>query len=114
MTEVLSRDDFLSAVAFDANGLVPAIARDAESGDVLMLAWMNRESLMTTLATGNVTYWSRARQELWTKGKTSGHTQKLIDIAIDCDGDALLLTVSQIGPACHTGNVSCFYRRLVG
>ncbi|HEY8948887.1 MAG TPA: phosphoribosyl-AMP cyclohydrolase [Rhizomicrobium sp.] len=112
MSEKITRTDFLKAVAFNADGLVPAIAQDAKSGAVLMLAWMNREALEKTLATGAVTYWSRSRQSLWTKGESSGHTQKLVEAYIDCDGDALLLKVDQTGPACHTGEPVCFYRKL--
>jgi len=112
MSETISRADFLKTVAFNADGLVPAIAQDAKSGAVLMLAWMNREALEKTLATGAVTYWSRSRQSLWTKGETSGHTQKLVEAYVDCDGDALLLKVDQTGPACHTGEAVCFYRKL--
>jgi phosphoribosyl-AMP cyclohydrolase len=112
MTETISRADFLKTVAFNADGLVPAIAQDAKSGIVLMLAWMNRESLEKTLATGAVTYWSRSRGALWTKGETSGNVQKLVEAYVDCDGDALLLKVDQTGPACHTGEPVCFYRKL--
>jgi phosphoribosyl-AMP cyclohydrolase len=112
MSETLSRADFLKTVAFNADGLVPAIAQDAKSGAVLMLAWMNREALEKTLAAGAVTYWSRSRKALWTKGETSGHTQKLVEAYVDCDGDALLLKVDQTGPACHTGETVCFYRKL--
>ena len=112
MSETISRDDFLKTVAFNADGLVPAIAQDAKSGAVLMLAWMNREALEKTLATGAVTYWSRSRRSLWAKGETSGHTQKLVEAYVDCDGDALLLKVDQTGPACHTGEAVCFYRKL--
>src|SRR5690242_3937844 len=108
MSETISRAEFLKTVAFNADGLVPAIAQDATTGAVLMLAWMNRESLEMTLTTGAVTYWSRSRNALWTKGETSGHTQKLAAAYIDCDGDALLLKVNQTGPACHTGNTVCF------
>lgn len=93
---------------WDARGLVPAIAQTA-AGDVLMLAWMNAASLAETLATGQVTYWSRSRGELWRKGATSGHVQRLIDLRIDCDRDALLLIVEQTGPACHTNRPSCFF-----
>lgn len=103
---------FLAAVTFDSQGLVPAIAQDARSGQVLMLAWMNAEALKLTLETGAVTYWSRSRVELWRKGATSGHTQTLEAIALDCDGDAILLQVRQTGPACHTGAVSCFFKTL--
>ena len=112
MTDTISRDVFLKTVAFNADGLVPAIAQDAKSGAVLMLAWMNCEALEKTLATGDVTYWSRSRKELWTKGATSGHTQKLIEAYIDCDGDALVFKVDQTGPTCHTSNAVCFYRKL--
>ncbi|HSM96674.1 MAG TPA: phosphoribosyl-AMP cyclohydrolase [Rhizomicrobium sp.] len=112
MSETISRADFMKTVAFNADGLVPAIAQDAKSGAVLMLAWMNREALEKTLASGAVTYWSRSRKSLWTKGETSGHTQKLVEAYIDCDGDALLLKVDQTGPACHTGEPVCFYRKL--
>lgn len=102
----------IEAVAFNADGLVPAIAQDVESGDVLMMAWMNRRALADTLTTGEVTYWSRSRGALWRKGETSGNTQKLVAISLDCDGDTLLLTVDQSGPACHTGRRSCFFNRL--
>ncbi len=103
-------DTVLNAVTFDAAGLVPAIAQDAESGQVLMLAWMNRASLRETLETGRVTYWSRSRSALWRKGETSGHVQLLRALRLDCDGDTLLLAVQQTGPACHTNRRSCFYR----
>jgi phosphoribosyl-AMP cyclohydrolase len=89
--------------------LIPAIAQDATSGEVLMLAYMNTESLAQTLATGQATYWSRSRNELWVKGATSGHTQEVISISLDCDGDSLLLKVNQVGAACHTGDKSCFH-----
>jgi phosphoribosyl-AMP cyclohydrolase len=112
MSETISQSDFLKAVAFNGDGLVPAIAQEAKSGAVLMLAWMNREALEKTLASGAVTYWSRSRQSLWTKGETSGHTQRLVEAYVDCDGDALLLKVDQTGPACHTGEAVCFYRKL--
>lgn len=99
---------------WNADGLVTAIAQDASTGEVLMLAWMNREALEMTLESGRVTYWSRSRSELWTKGETSGHVQKLVELRVDCDGDALLLRIEQTGAACHTGNRSCFYRILDG
>ncbi len=98
-----------ATLRYDARGLIPAIAQDAGSGEVLMLAWMNAESLARTLATGRVTYWSRSRQEFWEKGATSGHVQELVELRIDCDRDCLLLLVRQTGPACHTGRRSCFY-----
>ncbi|WP_373356744.1 phosphoribosyl-AMP cyclohydrolase [Pseudoroseicyclus sp. CXY001] len=91
-------------------GLIPAIAQDAASGEVLMMAWMNAEAVARTLETGRVTYWSRSRAEFWEKGATSGHTQRLVELRFDCDEDCLLLTVEQQGPACHTGRRSCFYR----
>lgn len=109
--ETLSTDAFLAAVQFDANGLVPAIAQDAASGAVLMMAWMNRQTLARTLETGQVTYWSRSRQAVWRKGETSGHTQRLLEAWVDCDGDTLLLKVEQTGPACHTGAPTCFFRQ---
>jgi len=90
---------------------VPAVAQDAQSGAVLMMAWMTRESLRRTLSGGDVVYWSRSRQKLWRKGETSGHTQRLVEAYVDCDGDTLLLKVDQKGPACHTGAPSCFFRK---
>lgn len=92
----------------NAAGLVPAIAQDASSGRVLMMAWMNDEALALTLSTHRATYWSRSRQELWVKGETSGHTQHVRQVSIDCDGDTLLLSVEQVGGACHTGAATCF------
>ena len=102
-----------STLNFNEAGLVPAIAQDAATGEVLMMAWMNPESLQLSVAEGRAVYWSRSRQALWRKGESSGHVQTLHDIALDCDGDALLLQVEQIGDiACHTGRQSCFYRGL--
>ncbi|MBK1670714.1 phosphoribosyl-AMP cyclohydrolase [Rhodovibrio sodomensis] len=101
---------FADAVAFDDRGLVPAIAQQHDTGEVLMLAWMNRDAVIATLTGGRVTYWSRSRQAMWRKGDTSGHVQDLVDARIDCDGDTLLLRIRQTGPACHTGAHSCFYR----
>lgn len=98
---------------FDSSGLIPAIAQDAKSHEILMLAYMNRESLEKTLETGQAWYYSRSRQKLWHKGETSGNVQKIKEILYDCDGDALLLKIEQIGGiACHTGNRSCFFRKL--
>ena len=97
-----------ASLRFNAQGLIPAIAQD-RSGEILMMAWMNAESLGVTLETGEVTYWSRSRGELWRKGATSGHLQRLIELRIDCDRDCLLLIVEQTGPACHTNRRSCFY-----
>lgn len=96
---------------WNTDGLIPAIAQDATSGEVLMLAWMNAESLALTLQEKRAVYWSRSRQALWRKGDTSGHTQTLVDIRLDCDGDTLLLKVNQIGGACHTGRATCFFYR---
>mgnify|MGYP001241875470 FL=1 len=100
----------LAAIRFDANGLVPAIAQQHGSGEVLMMAWMNRDSVAETLRTGRVCYWSRSRGALWRKGETSGQEQRLVELRIDCDGDTLLLDVEQAGVACHTGRRSCFFR----
>lgn len=102
----------VEALLKDDVDLIPAIAQDIVTGEVLMLAYMNRESLAITLDTGRATYWSRSRNELWEKGATSGHTQKVISIALDCDGDALLLKVEQVGAACHTGDRTCFHTEL--
>ena len=96
----------------DGEDLIPAIAQDAATGEVLMLAYMNAESLAQTLATGKAAYWSRSRNELWVKGATSGHTQEVVSISLDCDGDALLLRVKQVGAACHTGHKTCFHNKL--
>ncbi len=102
-----------ASLKFDDSGLLPAIAQDAETGEVLMLAWMNAEAVARTLTTGRVTYWSRSRSEFWEKGATSGHTQALIEMRLDCDRDCLLLSVRQTGPACHTGRRSCFFTKIV-
>ena len=101
---------FLDAIRFDGRGLVAAVAQQHDSGEVLMLAWMNREAVAETLETGRVCYWSRSRGALWRKGQTSGQVQRLVEMRLDCDGDALLLLVDQTGVACHTGRRSCFYR----
>ena len=98
-----------ATLRFDDRGLIPAIAQDAESGDVLMMAWMNAEAVARTLETRRVTYWSRSRQAFWIKGEISGHVQELASMAVDCDRDCLLVQVYQTGPACHTGRRSCFY-----
>ena len=102
----------IDAVRFDARGLVPAVVQDASSGEVLTLAYMNREALRLTLARGETYFWSRSRQELWHKGATSGNTQQVVEVRLDCDGDAVLVRVHPAGPACHTGERTCFYRRL--
>lgn len=99
-------------VRYDANGLVPAIVQDAASGDVLMLAWMNAESLEMTLSQGTTWFWSRSRSELWNKGATSGNVQHVTEVLYDCDGDAVLVKVHPDGPACHTGEKTCFFRSL--
>jgi phosphoribosyl-AMP cyclohydrolase len=100
----------LAAIRFDADGLVPAIAQQHDTGEVLMMAWMNAEAVTETLTTGRVCYFSRSRQALWRKGETSGQAQHLKELRVDCDGDTLLLLVDQEGVACHTGRRSCFYR----
>jgi phosphoribosyl-AMP cyclohydrolase len=107
-------DALLPQVKFNEQGLVPAIAQQYDSGEVLMLAWMNRDALTETLQTGRVCYWSRSRQKLWRKGESSGQVQTLKSLRLDCDGDALLLIVDQTGPACHTGRKSCFYTEVEG
>ncbi len=105
--------DWLDAVHWDDAGLVPAIAQDAVSGDVLMVAWMNREALQQTASSGEAVYWSRSRGKLWHKGEESGHLQRVREVRLDCDGDVILLKVEQVGGiACHTGRVRCFFRRL--
>ena len=105
--------DWLDAVAWNEQGLVPAIAQDAADGEVLMMAWMNRDALAKTLETGEAVYWSRSRGALWHKGETSGHFQRVKEIRLDCDGDTLLLKVEQIGGiACHTGRRRCFFNKL--
>ena len=103
-------EELLTAVAFDRDGLVPAIAQQHDTGEVLMVAWMNRDAIEETVRTGRVCYWSRSRAALWRKGETSGQIQRLVEFRIDCDGDTLLLLVDQTGVACHTGRRSCFYR----
>ncbi len=106
-------DDWLNRIRWTADGLIPAIAQDAGSGRVLMMAWMNRESLRHTVECGEAVYWSRSRQQLWHKGETSGHIQKVRNIRLDCDHDVLLLEIEQAGGiACHTGRQSCFFREL--
>ena len=97
-------------LAYNADGLVPCIAQDAETGEVLMLAWMDAEAVRRTLADRSMWYWSRSRREYWHKGDTSGNTQQLVELRYDCDADALLARVKPAGPACHTGNSTCFYR----
>lgn len=110
MTAISLPPDVANAVQFDRDGLVAAIAQQHDSGEVLMLAWMNRDALAETLATGEVCYWSRSRQRLWRKGETSGQRQHLVELRVDCDGDTLLLLVDQEGVACHTGRRNCFFR----
>lgn len=112
MTQRLNRLEEIFASLKDGVELFPVVAQDATTGEVLMLAYMNRESLALTLETSQATYWSRSRNELWVKGATSGHTQKVISIALDCDGDAFVMKVEQIGAACHTGERTCFHRAI--
>ena len=105
--------DYLNEIRWDSDGLVPAIAQDAQTGRILMVAWMNWEALALTVEKREAVYWSRSRQKLWHKGEESGHTQRISDIRLDCDGDVVLLTIEQVGGiACHTGRESCFYRSL--
>jgi phosphoribosyl-AMP cyclohydrolase len=115
MSEIAtSADPVLDAICFDANGLVPAIAQQHDTGEVLMMAWMNADAVRETLATGRVCYFSRSRGKLWRKGETSGQTQALRELRVDCDGDTLLLLVDQVGVACHTGRRNCFFRAARG
>lgn len=104
----------LDALPWNRDGLIAAIAQQHGSGEVLMLAWMNRQALTETLTTGQVCYWSRSRRQLWRKGESSGHWQQLVEARLDCDGDAVLLIVDQQGPACHTGRPTCFYNAIDG
>ena len=97
-------------LTFDEQGLIPAVVQDAENGDVLMVAWMNEEAVRRTLDSGRTWFWSRSRQEMWRKGDTSGHHQHVREVRADCDGDTLLVRVEQVGPACHTGERTCFHR----
>ncbi|MEN0075250.1 MAG: phosphoribosyl-AMP cyclohydrolase [Paracraurococcus sp.] len=112
VTDPAARARLLDAIRFDARGLVPCIAQQHDTGEVLMLAWMSREAVEETLATGRVCYYSRSRGGLWRKGETSGQQQRLVDLRLDCDGDTLLALVEQTGVACHTGRRSCFYLAL--
>jgi phosphoribosyl-AMP cyclohydrolase len=102
----------LAALRFGSDGLIPAVAQQHDSGEVLMLAWMNREAVLETLKSGRICYWSRSRRQLWHKGESSGHVQRLVELRVDCDGDALLVLVDQSGVACHTGTRSCFFRAM--
>ena len=106
------KEELIKEIKYDANGLVPAIVQDAETHEVLMLAYMNAESLMLTLETGETWFWSRSRSELWHKGATSGNIQKVVEVKVDCDADTLLVLVKPAGAACHTGERSCFYRNI--
>ena len=112
--EPIKKGDVFRALTFNEQGLVPAVAQQYDTGEVLMLAWMSRESLAETLETGRVCYWSRSRKALWRKGEISGHAQRLVEARLDCDGDTLLLLVDQTGPACHTGAHNCFFRTIEG
>ena len=103
----------VTGLKYDDKGLIPAIAQDAETGEVLMMAWMNAEAVARTLESGKVTYWSRSRSSFWVKGESSGHVQALVDLRVDCDRDCLLVLVKQTGPACHTNRRSCFYTSVI-
>lgn len=105
--------DTLQKLKFDSKGLIPAIAQDSETGEVLMMAWMTQESLELTLASGYATYFSRSRNSLWKKGETSGHFQEVVSLTADCDFDSILLKVKQVGVACHTGKKSCFFNKVL-
>ena len=106
------KKELLNEIKYDANGLVPAIVQDAKTKDVLMMAYMNAKSLRMTMEIGETIFWSRSRAELWHKGATSGNIQKVVEIKVDCDADTLLVLVEPAGPACHTGNQTCFYRNM--
>jgi phosphoribosyl-AMP cyclohydrolase len=111
----VSGEDWIESVAWNADGLVPAVAQDASSGEVLMLAWMNRDALARTVESGTATYWSRSRKSLWTKGETSGQFLRVLEVRLDCDADAVLLRVESVkGIACHTGRRRCFFNKLEG
>ena len=112
--EGLPLDQVLDGLPYNADGLIPAIAQQQDTGEVLMMAWMNRQALAETLQTGRVCYWSRSRQKFWRKGESSGQVQVLKDMRFDCDGDTILMMVDQTGPACHTGRRSCFYNAVRG
>lgn len=113
MSQPESNTSVLDQIKYDANGLVPAVVQDAADGQVLMVAYMNREALRRTLESGATCFWSRSRQEYWVKGATSGHTQKVLRVAVDCDRDCILVIVEQKGVACHTGKRSCFFSELL-
>jgi phosphoribosyl-AMP cyclohydrolase len=110
--QTVPRAEALGQLRFDSEGLIPAIAQQYDTGEVLMMAWMNKASIAESLATGHVCYWSRSRQSFWRKGESSGNVQMLIEMRIDCDGDTLLCKVDQTGPACHTNRTNCFYLRM--
>ena len=114
MSETSVPTSLLDAIRFDEHGLVTAVAQQHDSGEILMVAWMNLDAVRETLETGRVCYWSRSRQAMWRKGESSGQAQKLVALRLDCDGDTLLLQVDQTGVACHTGRRSCFYRAAEG
>jgi len=106
------KEELLGQIKYDGNGLIPVIVQDADTKVVLMMAWMNAESLQLTLETGETVFWSRSRREIWHKGATSGNVQRVVEIRVDCDADTLLVLVNPAGPACHTGEQTCFYREI--
>ncbi|MFT5063483.1 MAG: phosphoribosyl-AMP cyclohydrolase [Gammaproteobacteria bacterium] len=110
----VSTAEFIKSLGYDAGGLIPAIAQQHDTGEVLMMAWMNEKSILETLETGQVCYWSRSRQTYWRKGESSGHRQSLVSMRVDCDGDVLLLAVEQLGAACHTNRRDCFFWEIDG
>jgi phosphoribosyl-AMP cyclohydrolase len=114
LNSTVSFKQALEHLRFDDSGLIPVIAQQNDTGEVLMMAWMNRDALLETLEKGQVCYWSRSRQALWRKGESSGHTQKLVSLRMDCDGDTLLCFVDQTGPACHSNRKNCFYLEVKG
>ena len=111
--EPITKQEFIEAIAFGADGLVTVVAQDSQDKRVLMVAWANEEAMRATISTGNMHYYSRKRRKLWRKGETSGNTQRLVSLLVDCDGDTILASVEQTGKACHTGEPTCFFRKMI-